>query len=152
MLLHVLNTARPHVAEVGLVPGSQHFRNVLRHKVETLPGALMLRVDESLYFANARAIETLVLDRLAADPAIREVVLMCSAVNVIDFSALESLEALATELAAQKVRLHLSEVKGPVMDRLKTTHFLRDLNGEVFLSQYDAWKSLAATGPAAKAG
>ncbi len=152
LLLHVLNTARPHVAEVGLVPGSQHFRNVLRHKVETLPGVLMLRVDESLYFANARAIETMVLDRLAADPAIREVVLMCSAVNVIDFSALESLEALATELAAQKVRLHLSEVKGPVMDRLKTTHFLRDLNGEVFLSQYDAWKSLAATGPAAKAG
>ena len=151
LLLHLLNTARPHVAEVGLVPGSQHFRNIQRHQVETLPGVLMLRVDESLYFANARAIETMVLDRLAADPAIREVVLMCSAVNVIDFSALESLEALATELAAQKVRLHLSEVKGPVMDRLKTTHFLRDLNGEVFLSQYDAWKSLAATGPTAKA-
>lgn len=143
LLLHIVNTARPHVAEVGLVPGSQHFRNILRYEVKTLPGVVMLRVDESLYFANARAIETMVLDRLAADPGIRDVVLMCSAVNVIDFSALESLETLAQELAAQKVRLHLSEVKGPVMDRLKTTHFLQDLNGKVFLSQYDAWTALA---------
>lgn len=144
LLLHILNTAHPHVAEVGLVPDSQHFRNVLRHPVATLPGTLMLRVDESLYFVNARAIETLVLSRLAADPAIRDVVLMCSAVNAVDFSALEALEALAQELAAQGVRLHLSEVKGPVMDRLKGTHFLRDLNGGVFLSQYDAWTALAA--------
>ena len=147
LLLHLLNTARPHVAEVGLVPGSQHFRNIQRHQVETLPGVLMLRVDESLYFANARAIETMVLDRLAADPAIREVVLMCSAVNVIDFSALESLEALAHELAAQKVRLHLSEVKGPVMDRLQGSRFLKDLNGKVFLSQYDAWRAIIADAP-----
>lgn len=144
LLLHILNTARPHVAELGLVPGSQHFRNILRHRVQTLPGVLMLRVDESLYFANARAIETMVLDRLAADPSIRDVVLMCSAVNAIDFSALELLEAVAHELAAQKVRLHLSEVKGPVMDRLKGTRFLGDLNGRVFLSQYDAWTALAA--------
>ena len=140
--LHLYKTSRPHVAEVGLVPGSQHFRNVLRHRVETLPGVLTLRVDESLYFVNARFLEDLVLDRIARDPAIRHIVLMGSAINEIDFSALESLEALNRRLGEQGIGLHLSEVKGPVMDRLKTSHFLDELHGQVFLSQFDAWQAL----------
>lgn len=142
VLLHLLNTARPHVAEVGLVPGTQHFRNIRRHKVDRHPALLTLRMDESLYFANARVLEGMILNRVAADPALREVVLMCSAVNAVDFSALETLESLNRDLGAQGIRLHLSEVKGPVMDRLKPTPFLRDLTGRVFLSQYDAWTTL----------
>ncbi len=142
LLLHLLNTAQPHVAEVGLVPGTQHFRNISRHAVETTPSILTLRVDESLYFANARVLEDLVLGRIAGHLAVRDVVLMCSAVNDIDYSALETLEALNAELKALGVRLHLSEVKGPVMDRLRETHFLQGLSGSVFLSQYDAWCAL----------
>ena len=53
ILLHLYKTSKPHVAEVGLVPGTQHFRNIHRHRVETDPTILTLRVDESLYFANA---------------------------------------------------------------------------------------------------
>jgi sulfate permease, SulP family len=142
LLLHLLNTAHPHVAEVGLVPGTQHFRNIHRHAVETAPSVLTLRVDEALYFANARVLEDLVLDRVAAMPAVRDVVLMCSAVNTIDFSALETLEALNGELKASGIRLHLSEVKGPVMDHLRTTPLIRHLGGKIFLSQYDAWQAL----------
>jgi SulP family sulfate permease len=143
LLLHLLNTARPHVAEVGLVPGTQHFRNVHRHSVETVPSVLTLRVDEALYFANARVLQDLVLDRIAASPEVRDVVLMCSAVNAVDFSALETLEALNSELKALGIRLHLSEVKGPVMDRLRPTRLIRHLGGSIFLSQYDAWQALA---------
>jgi high affinity sulphate transporter 1 len=140
--LHLYKTSRPHVAEVGLVPGTQHFRNINRHKVETDPKVLTLRVDESLYFVNARFLEDLVQDRIAEDCPIRHVVLMCTAVNAIDFSALESLEAINTRLKDLGIGLHLSEVKGPVMDRLHKTHFLDELNGRVFQSQYDAWRSL----------
>jgi sulfate permease, SulP family len=143
LLMHVYKTSRPHVAEVGLVPGTQHFRNVHRHRVETRPGLLTLRIDESLYFVNTRFLEELVLDRLAVDPDLENVVLMCSAVNEIDYSALESLEAINARLKEQGVGLHLSEVKGPVMDRLKATRFLEGLNGQVFLSQFDAWTALA---------
>ncbi|MFQ1699899.1 SulP family inorganic anion transporter [Loktanella agnita] len=139
VLLHLYKTARPHVAEVGLVPGTQHFRNIHRHKVETRPGLLSLRVDESLYFVNARFLEDLILDRLAADPRLRDVVLICAAVNEIDYSALESLEAINARLAEQGIGLHLSEVKGPVMDRLQATSLAQHLNGQIFLSQYDAW-------------
>ena len=140
--LHLYKTSRPHVAEVGLVPGTQHFRNIHRHDVQTDPGVLSLRVDESLYFVNARYLEDMIADRIAEDRALRDVVLMCSAVNEIDFSALESLEAINTRLRDLGIGLHLSEVKGPVMDRLKATDFLKDLNGEVFLSHYDAWRRL----------
>ena len=141
--LHLYKTSRPHVAEMGLVPGTQHFRNILRHDVRTDPAILTLRIDESLYFANARFLEDLLADRVTPDCALRHVVLMCSAVNEIDLSALESLEAIAHRLDSMGIALHLSEVKGPVMDRLKATDFLAHLSGRVFLSQYDAWVALA---------
>jgi len=140
--LHLYKTSRPHVAEVGLVPGTQHFRNIHRHKVLTDPSLLTLRVDESLFFANARFLEDLIQERVTAERPIRNVVLMCSAVNAIDFSALESLEAINARLKGMGVGFHLSEVKGPVMDRLKKAHFLAELNGRVFLSQYDAMRAL----------
>ncbi|MBF9034395.1 sulfate permease [Rhodobacterales bacterium HKCCE2091] len=148
VLLHLYKTSRPHVAEVGLVPGTQHFRNINRHDVETDPSILTLRVDESLFFVNARFLEDKVQDRVAEGCDIRDVVLMFSAVNEVDYSALESLEEMNRRLADLGIRLHLSEVKGPVMDRLQSTHFLHELTGRVFLAQYDAWKALRG-GPAA---
>ena len=142
IFLHLYKTSRPHVAEVGLVPGTQHFRNIHRHTVETHPSMVTLRIDESLYFANARFLEDLVLNRVATTQPIKNFVLMCSAVNEIDTSALESLEEINRRLKDGGIALHLSEVKGPVMDRLRRSHFLDELTGEVFLSQYDAMVKL----------
>ncbi|WP_299654830.1 sulfate permease [uncultured Jannaschia sp.] len=147
LVLHLVKTAKPHVAVVGLVPGTQHFRNVDRHAVATDPGLLTIRVDESLYFVNARFLETLIQDRVSESGSISNVVLMCPAVNEIDFSALESLEAVNRRLRDLGIGFHLSEVKGPVMDRLARTHFLDELNGRVFLSQYDAWTELVRPAP-----
>ncbi len=144
IFLHLQRTSKPHFAVVGRVPGTQHFRNVLRHQVETDPETLSIRIDESLYFPNARFLEDTINGALAADPAIRNVVLMCPAVNFIDTSALESLEALNSRLADGNVKMHLSEVKGPVMDRLKRSHFLSELSGNIYLSQNDAFQDLAA--------
>ncbi|MBO9399984.1 sulfate permease [Shimia sp. R9_3] len=140
VLLHLYKTSSPHVAEVGLVPGTQHFRNIHRHEVETVSTLVTLRVDESLYFVNARFLEDLIQSRVTAGCEVRDVVLMFSAVNEVDYSALESLGAINARLRDMGVGLHLSEVKGPVMDRLRRSHLIEALNGEVFLSQYDAWQ------------
>ena len=140
--LHLWRTSRPHVAEVGLVAGTEHFRNIHRHKVITHPALVTLRVDESLYFANTRFLEDLILDRTADAPDLRHVVLMCSAVNEIDMTALEALEALNHHLKDRGIALHLSEVKGPVMDRLQRSSFLSHLTGQVFLSQHEAFATL----------
>ncbi len=143
VLLHLFKTSRPHIAEVGLVPGTQHFRNIHRHDVETDCRIVSLRVDESLYFVNARFLEDMIQERVTEGCAIEHVILMFSAVNAVDFSALESLEAINARLRDMGIGLHLTEVKGPVMDRLKTSHFPAELNGQIFLSQFDAWHALA---------
>jgi len=143
LVLHLYRTSRPHVAIVGQVPGTEHFRNVDRHAVVTAPDVLTIRIDESLYFPNARFLEDTVYGAITDNPALRHVVLMFPAVNAVDASALESLEAIVARLRDAGVSLHLSEVKGPVMDRLKRSHFLDDLTGEVFLTQFDAMKALA---------
>lgn len=149
LALFLRHSARPHMAVVGQVPGSQHFRNVDRHAVATSPQVLSVRIDESLYFANARALEDRIASLVACRPALRHVVLMCPAVNLIDLSALESLEAINRRLAEAGIDFHLSEVKGPVMDRLGHSHFLDTLTGRVFLSQHAAMQALD---PAVTAG
>ncbi|WP_187972295.1 SulP family inorganic anion transporter [Aquibium microcysteis] len=147
ILIHLYRTSKPHMAIVGRVPGTEHYRNVRRHAVITQPGIVSLRVDESLYFANARYLEDYVYDLVATRPDIRHVVLACPAVNLIDMSALESLEAIDRRLTDMGVKLHLSEVKGPVMDALRRTDFLEHLSGKVFLSHHMAMCELAGPGP-----
>lgn len=143
LALFLFRTSRPHIAEVGLVPGTEHFRNIHRHKVLTTPEVLSLRVDESLYFANARALEDRINAAVAANPRLHHVVLQCSAINDIDASALESLETIDRRLRDAGIRLHLSEIKGPVMDHLQRTDFVEQLSGKVFLTHYQAIQELA---------
>ena len=135
ILVHLYKSSRPHIATVGQVPNSEHFRNVLRHDVITHPNILTVRVDESLYFANARFLEDHLFERVVRRTELRDVILMCSAINAIDMSALESLEAINERLCDMGVSFHLSEIKGPVMDQLVDTDFLKYLTGEIFLSQ-----------------
>ncbi len=142
IFLHLYRTSKPHVAVVGQLPGTMNFRNVKRHTVVTSPEILSLRVDASFYFPNARFIEDYINQAVADNPAVRHVILECPAVNTIDASALESLEAVNHRLRDGGITLHLSEVKGPIMDRLKRSHFLEELSGTVHLTQFDAVSSI----------
>lgn len=143
ILMHLYKTTRPHFAVVGAVPGTEHYRNVNRHAVVTYPNILSLRIDESLYFANASYLEDVIYSQLASREEVDHVILMCPAVNEIDLSALEALEGINQRLAEMGVQLHLSEVKGPVMDALERSHFLEHLGGKVFLTQHAAVQELS---------
>ncbi len=138
LLLFLWRTSRPHIAVVGQLPGSEHFRNVERYAVLQSKTVLSLRVDESLYFPNARYLEERIAELVAARPAVRHLVLMCTGVTLIDASALDSLETIAARLNSAGVQLHLSEVKGPVLDQLKRSDFFQRFAGQVFVSQYAA--------------
>lgn len=144
---HVWRTGRPHVAVLGQVAGTEHYRNVRRHAVITRPEVLAVRVDESLYFVNAPYLENRIAALVSEHPQAKHVVLLCSAVNAIDTSALETLGRLDHNLAAAGLKLHLAEVKGPVMDRLARTDFLSGLSGQVFLSLHAAMNELAPQDP-----
>jgi sulfate permease, SulP family len=145
--MHFWRSSRPHIAIVGQVGDTEHFRNVQRHKVKTYPHLLALRIDESLFFANASYLENFVLNEVAANKEVTDVLFICSAINSIDGSALHTLELLHDELAETDIQMHFAEVKGPVMDRLQETHFFKDhQDGRVFLSTHDAFKELSSKG------
>jgi sulfate permease, SulP family len=140
--LHLYKTTRPHIAVVGAVAGTEHFRNVQRHDVITQANIVSLRVDESLYFANASYLEDYVYGLIAEVEGLEHLILQCTAVNEIDMSALEALEAINHRLREQGLTLNLSEVKGPVMDALQKSDFLQHLTGKVFLTHHQAVSSL----------
>jgi SulP family sulfate permease len=142
ILIHLYKTSQPHVAVVGRVAGSEHFRNVKRHDVETFENLLSIRIDESLYFANTRYLEELVFKLVAKQPNVEHVILMFTAVNAVDLSALETLAKINDTLSELGISLHLSEVKGPIMDRLEQTEFFRALSGNCYLSQNRAVEAL----------
>jgi SulP family sulfate permease len=142
LALFLFRASRPHIATVGLVPGTEHFRNVERHNVLVSPHLVCLRVDASMFFANARAVEDRINAEVAARPDLEHVLLQCSAVNDIDASALESLEAIVNRLKDSGIALHFSEIKGLVMDKLNTTEFFEHLHGQVFLTNFQAIRAL----------
>lgn len=144
-ILLIRASSKPHIAVVGRWQGSEHFRNVLRHEVSTSPKVLAVRIDESLYFVNTRYVETFILNHVADSEEIEHVLLIFSAVNFVDSSGLEMLELLSDSLSEVGVTLHLSEVKGPVMDRLKDTAFYERMKGKVFFTTDIAMRELAET-------
>ena len=142
ILIHLYKTSQPHVAVIGRVVGTEHFRNVRRHTVETYANLLSIRIDESLYFANTRYLEELIFKLVADNSKLKHVILMCTAVNEVDMSALETLEKISETLKDLDIDLHLSEVKGPIMDKLAGTEFFRSLSGNNYLSHNQAVEDL----------
>ncbi len=134
--------AHPHFAVIGQVPGTQHFRNVNRYDVLESKKVLALRLDEMLYFLNGHTFEETVNQLLNTNKNMTDLVLLCNGINEIDASGLEVLESINERLNSQCIRFHLSEVKGPVMDRLNRVGFETHLTGQIFLSHYEAMCTL----------
>ncbi|HLO47209.1 MAG TPA: SulP family inorganic anion transporter, partial [Kamptonema sp.] len=143
ILLHLWRTSKPHIAVVGRVGNSEHFRNVLRHEVKTCPHILAVRVDASLYFVNTKYLEDYLLKAVSDRPAVKYLLLVCSAVNSIDGSALETLKSLIIDLNNRGIEFYMSEVKGPVMDGLLKVGFVEELGKDhVFLTTDQAMQAL----------
>lgn len=139
LMLYLWRASRPHIAVLGRVGDSEHFRNIRRHTVTTYPGLLIVRIDENLFFANTRFLEDRLLSLVAADKDVKHLVLVCSAISLIDASALESLENFIRKLRELGITVHLTDVKGPVMDRLQLIDIEKHLQpGRIFLSTHEA--------------
>jgi SulP family sulfate permease len=136
-------TSHPHIAVVGRIQGTEHFRNIKRHAVKTWRHLLLLRIDENLTFANVNYVEAFITGQLHRQPDIRHVVLIFASVSYIDSTALEVLESLNDTLKNLNITLHLAEAKGPVLDKLHKTDFFSHLKpGKVFFRTQDAVNEL----------
>ncbi len=142
MALHINATLQPHMPLVGRFRGTEHYRDAARFNVETNEIVKTLRIDESLYYANARYLEDKVARVVADSPDMSDLVLMCTAVNRIDASALSSLEEINKRLKSADIRLHFSDMQSRVKERLFRSNFLERLTGQIFLSQHEAMEEL----------
>ncbi len=142
MALHIRTTVNPHMPLVGRFPGTEHYRDATRFVVETNDQVKTLRIDESLYYANARTLEDRVAQIVAETPSLTDLIMMCTAVNRIDASALSSLETINNRLKASDIRLHFSDMQSRVRERLFRSSFLDRLTGQIFLSQHEAMETL----------
>ena len=142
MAFHIRATLKPNMAVVGRFPGTEHYRDASKFNVETNEIVKTLRIDESLYYANARYLEDKIARLVHDSPKMTDLILMCPAVNRIDASALSSLEAINRRLESAGVSLHFSELHSHVKERFHRSHFLDNLSGQVFLSQQEAMESL----------
>jgi len=138
----IWQTSHPHIAIVGQIGDTGHFRNVARHAVTQFDDLLIIRIDESLFYGNAQSVLQFIEQAIASHSQTKNLVLMLSAVNHIDLTAQDMLINLNQNLAAQAIALHFSEVKGPVMDVIEKTDVIQKLTGKVFLSTQQAVKQL----------
>jgi len=139
----VRRVSRPHIAIVGRIGDTEAFRAARRYDVETFAHVAAIRVDESLFFANANQVESKLLKIIQRRPGTRHVLLVCNAVNMIDISGLEMLERINANLFAMGITLHFSEVKAPVMEQLEATDFLDSLTGDIYFTTDQAMRDLA---------
>ena len=140
---HLRKSSQPHIAVVGRIPDTEHFRNIKRHHVETWKHLLLIRIDESITFTNINYIEEYLAAELRRQPDTQHVVLIFTSVSDIDTTALEALENLNHTLQAGGKTLNISEANGPVMDKLDKTDFIEQLKpGKVFFRNVDAVKEL----------
>lgn len=138
----IWQSSKPHIAVVGQLDDSGHFRNINRHDVVTYHNLLIVRVDESLFFGNSESVYRQLQLAIERYPEASELVLIMSAVNHIDLTAQEMLLSLNQALVSQDKRLHFSFIKGPVMDVIEDTPIIQKLSGQVFLSTRQAVKTL----------
>lgn len=140
----IRSAAKPHIAIIGQIPDSAHFRNIKRHNVITHPGLLAIRIDEGIHFANQDAINQFIEEALQHNPDTDKLLIVCSAVNIIDSDGLDLLQSWNEKLQLQNKQLHLAEVKGPVMDELISRGFVESINpGKIFLSTKQAFDALS---------
>lgn len=143
ILSYLRRTSHPHIAVVGRIHGTDHFRNIKRHDVETWKNLLLVRIDENISFANVSYIIDFIEEETLHNAELKHVVLIFSSVSHIDTTAFEALESLISSLKNKDILLNLAEVKGPVCDKLRSTHFLNDLKpGQVFFQTIEAVEKL----------
>ena len=143
ILSFLRRTSRPHIAVVGKIENTEHFRNINRHQVETWKKLLLIRIDENISFANVSYIIDFIEQETIKNSDLKHIVLIFSSVSYIDTTAFEAFENLLISLKNKAIILNLAEVKGPVMDKLEQTNFLKHLNpGKVYFQTIEAVEKL----------
>jgi len=141
LAMMIFYSTRPHIAELGRIPGTNHFRNIRRFKEVVLrEDVLILRFDAQLYFANADYFREQIEDyRRRKGNGLRLIVLNSYGISNIDSTAFATLIDIKDELAARGVELYFIGVIGPVRDLFKSAKVVEKFGeNHFFVSIQDA--------------
>lgn len=117
LVLFVARSSHPRTVVLGYVAAEASYRDTVRHpEAVTDPNLILIRVDASLYFANARFVEDRVREQQALKPDARWVVMDMSGVNDIDAVAVAILEDLMAQARHRGVRFAFAGMKAQVRD------------------------------------
>ena len=141
---YLRKASHPHIAVVGRLPNTKHYRNIKRHQVETWEQLLLMRIDENITFANMNFIEDFIEAQLRDAPKVKHIVLIFTSVSDIDTTALEALEQLNQSLKNIGITLNFAEVKGFLLDKVQKSDLFTQLNGQLFFDAEQAVSTLNA--------
>jgi high affinity sulfate transporter 1 len=112
--------ARPQVAFLGRIPGTDRFSDLARHpENEAVPGVLAFRVEASLVYFNVDHVLETVLRRARGEPGLQRVVYDLSSTPYVDVAGARMLRRLHDELAGRKIELRVVGAHSEVRDRLR---------------------------------
>jgi SulP family sulfate permease len=135
---YLRKASHPHIAVVGRLPNTKHFRNIKRHNVETWEHLLLIRIDENITFANINFVEAFIETQLQNAPTVKHIVLIFTSVSDIDMTAIEALEQLNNSLKNIGITLNFAEIKGFLLDKLQRSDLFTHLNGQLFFDAEEA--------------
>jgi SulP family sulfate permease len=140
ILLFITLNTRPNTAILGRLPHTNIFRNVQHFpEAQTIPGLVILRIDASLYFANAVFLKEKVHEICREHGAsLKALILDASAVNDLDSSADTALHQLSAEFKTNGIEFYIAGVKAPVRDVMKRSGLYAVLGSEHFFFTIDA--------------
>jgi len=121
ILLLIRRAAHPHVAFLGNIPGTRNYSDIERNPDNTsVPGAVIFRVESSLFYFNAEHVRDVVLEKVRSTPGpLKLVVCDLSTSPVMDLAGTRMFKALHEALGKMGIRLRLAQARSGVRDVLR---------------------------------
>jgi SulP family sulfate permease len=134
VVIQLYRTLRPPIIRLARLGHTETYRDAVRlaDQAQLIPGVLVMRIDESLYFANAQYLENFLRNKIVEFPDTEYLILGCAPINTIDATATESLIDLVEEFKEGGVKVYFAEIKERLMDRLERTNFTERIGRDHF--------------------
>ena len=138
------NHRQPYLAELGLIPDTERFKNINHAQTQTLEHCLFVRIDESITFINASVLEQSLLAKVADHKGLSNLIIVASGIHNIDATGAHMLTRFSQEMATAGLNLYLTDVKVPLAKQFANFKLFADNPDGIGYSSIDLYRKLAA--------
>jgi len=138
------NHRQPYLAELGLIPDTERFKNIKHAQTQTLEHCLFVRIDESITFINASVLEQSLLAKVADHEGLSNLIIVASGIHNIDATGAHMLTRFSQEMATAGLNLYVTDVKVPLAKQFTNFKLFADNPDGIGYSSIDLYRKLAA--------